>query len=181
LTAGGTGQYTWQISSGSVPAGLALNTATGYLSGTPTAAGNYSFAVIVTDDKTPIPNTATASYTLTVNPPILVSSITVDAAGGVSSVESGQTLQMSASVLPANAADKTVTWSVINGTGTATISSSGLLSATTEGTVTVKADANDGSGVSGTKDILIIPAKVSSITVNAAEESAALRRDKPCR
>jgi hypothetical protein len=62
---------------------------------------------------------------------------------------------MSAAVLPANAADKTVTWSVINGTGTATISNTGLLSATAVGTVTVKATANDGSDVEGTKTITI--------------------------
>lgn len=155
LAAGGTGQYTWQISSGSVPPGLTLNTATGYLSGTPTAAGDYSFTITVTDNKTPIPNTATASYTLRVNEPILVSSITVDASGGVSSVKKGQTLQMIASVLPANAADKTVTWSVINGTGSATISSGGLLTATAVGTVTVKATANDGSAVEGVMTITI--------------------------
>ncbi len=57
---------------------------------------------------------------------------------------------MSAAVLPSNAANKTVTWSVANGTGQATISSTGLLKAVSNGTVTVKATANDGSGVYGT-------------------------------
>ena len=62
---------------------------------------------------------------------------------------------MSATVLPANAIDKTVTWSVTPGTGTATISSSGLLTAATNGTVTVVATANDGSKVTGSKVITI--------------------------
>lgn len=88
-------------------------------------------------------------------PSVKVSSITVSATGGVSSIERGKTLQMSVAVLPADAADKTVTWSVVNGTGAATISNSGLLSATAVGAVTVKATANDGSGVSGSKNISI--------------------------
>ncbi|MEZ4928931.1 MAG: Ig-like domain-containing protein [Chitinophagales bacterium] len=47
-----------------------------------------------------------------------------------------------------------ITWSVANGTGSATIDANGL-PALTNGTVTVTATANDGSGISGTKDITI--------------------------
>ena len=114
-------------------------------------------------------------------PSVKVSSITVSATGGVSSIERGKTLQMSAAVLPANAADKTVTWSVINGTGTATISGSGLLSATTVGTVTVKATANDGSGIVGTKEIMVTSlavTPVSSITVSAAGGVSSVEKGK---
>lgn len=89
-------------------------------------------------------------------PPVLVTSITVDGQGGKSTITtSGGSLQMEASVLPANATNKTVTWSVTDGTGSATISVSGLLKAKTNGTVTVKATANDMSGMSGTKVITI--------------------------
>ncbi len=49
----------------------------------------------------------------------------------------GGTLQLNSSVLPSNATDKTVTWSVANGTGSAAISENGLLTATKAGTVTV--------------------------------------------
>jgi len=45
---GGTPPYTWTISSGGLPAGLALSPA-GVISGTPTAQGNFSFTVVVTD------------------------------------------------------------------------------------------------------------------------------------
>ncbi|SER30994.1 DUF7927 domain-containing protein [Microlunatus flavus] len=45
----GTGPYTWSVSAGALPAGLTLNTTTGLLSGTPTAAGTASFTVQVTD------------------------------------------------------------------------------------------------------------------------------------
>ncbi len=46
---GGTPPYTWSIASGTVPAGLGLNAATGTLSGTPTDTGNFTVAVKVTD------------------------------------------------------------------------------------------------------------------------------------
>lgn len=49
LTAsGGSGSLTWSVSSGSLPAGLSLN-ASGTISGTPTTAGDFSFAVQATD------------------------------------------------------------------------------------------------------------------------------------
>lgn len=62
---------------------------------------------------------------------------------------------MVATVTPAEASNKAVTWSVENGTGKATISSTGLLTAVADGTVTVKATAKDGSGVIGTTTITI--------------------------
>jgi hypothetical protein len=58
------------------------------------------------------------------------------------------TLQLGVtSVIPSNATNKTVTWSVTNGTGSGSITSSGLFTATTNGNVVVYATANDGSGV----------------------------------
>ena len=87
---------------------------------------------------------------------IPVTSINVSGQGGSSVISSDNgTLQMSASVLPSNATNKTVTWSVINGTGQATINSSGLLQAVSNGTVTVRATANDGSGVQGSLQVTI--------------------------
>ncbi|WP_171056540.1 S-layer homology domain-containing protein, partial [Paenibacillus sinopodophylli] len=46
-------------------------------------------------------------------------------------------------------------WSAWNGTGSATIDESGLLTAVSDGNVTVKATAADGSGIVGTKSITI--------------------------
>ena len=75
------------------------------------------------------------------------------------------------SVLPLNATNKTVTWSLINGSGQATISSTGLVTAVANGTVTAIATANDGSGVWGTLGITISnqAALVTSITVTGAD------------
>ena len=66
------------------------------------------------------------------------------------------TLQMLVTdIAPLNATDKTVNWSVVNGTGTATIDNSGLLTATTNGTVTVWGYAHDASGAYDSKIITI--------------------------
>lgn len=45
---GGTGPYTFAISSGALPPGMSLS-ASGMLTGTPTAPGNYTPAIVVTD------------------------------------------------------------------------------------------------------------------------------------
>lgn len=58
-------------------------------------------------------------------------------------VEAGATLQMIPRFIPGNTADKSVTWSVDNGTGSATIDDNGLLTALTPGTVTVWAVASN--------------------------------------
>ncbi len=46
---GGTPPYTWSLPSGSLPPGRTMAATTGVISGTPTQAGSYSFAVKVTD------------------------------------------------------------------------------------------------------------------------------------
>ena len=46
---GGTTPFTWSVSGGSLPAGLTLNTATGAVTGTPTASGTSTFTLVATD------------------------------------------------------------------------------------------------------------------------------------
>lgn len=84
-----------------------------------------------------------------------VSSVSIE---GDNFVTLGETLNLSATVLPANASDRTFTWSVVNGTGSASISTAGVLTPITAGTVTVKATANDASGKSGQKTVTILAA-----------------------
>ena len=85
---------------------------------------------------------------------ILVNSITVQGQGGATSISTqGGTLQMSATVLPSNATNSTYTWSVKN--SKATINSTGLLTAISDGIDTVVATANDGTGIIGMKAINI--------------------------
>ncbi len=53
--AGGLAPYTFSVTSGSLPPGIALNSSTGVISGTPLASdtGNYSATVTVTDSQSP--------------------------------------------------------------------------------------------------------------------------------
>ena len=111
---------------------------------------------------------------------IPVTGITVTGAGGSSVIgtDNGQ-LQLTATITPANATNQTVTWSIINGTGQATINSTGLVTAVTSGTVTAVATANDGSGVTGTLVITItnqfIP--VTNITVTGTGGATTITTD----
>ncbi len=64
---GGTSPYSWSVSQGSLPPGLSLSSS-GVLSGTPTAAGAYSFTAKVTDSSTPTALTASQDLSITVAP-----------------------------------------------------------------------------------------------------------------
>jgi len=61
---GGTAPYTYSVSTGSLPAGLTLNSGTGAISGVPAATGSFSFIIEATDSYS---FTGTQNYTLTVN------------------------------------------------------------------------------------------------------------------
>ncbi|MFO7669065.1 MAG: Ig-like domain-containing protein [Bacteroidales bacterium] len=82
-----------------------------------------------------------------------VEAILVSSEDNVTRVEVGGTLQMSAEVFPAEADYPAVKWSVINGTGEATIDGDGLLTGVTLGSVTVVASAVDDSNQSGEKTV----------------------------
>lgn len=58
-TTGGTGTLTWSVISGSLPGGLTLGSSTGVISGTPTAAGTFSFTVRAADTYTNDPQALT--------------------------------------------------------------------------------------------------------------------------
>jgi uncharacterized protein YjdB len=97
---------------------------------------------------------------------VAVTGIIVTAAGGATTITSnGGTLQLYASITPYNATNKTVIWSIKNGTGQASISTNGLVTAITDGSVTAKATANDNSGVSGSLGITILTAPVIITTI----------------
>lgn len=85
---------------------------------------------------------------------VMATSVTIYSDSGATTVKTGAPLQMSASVLPAEAS-QSVVWSVTPGTGTGTINASGLLTGGNAGTITVVATATDGSGVSGSMVITV--------------------------
>ena len=111
---------------------------------------------------------------------ILVNGITVTGEGGITAIISDKgSLQLSASVLSLNATDKTVLWSIVNGSSHAALNASGLLTAIDNGTVTVKAAANDGSGIYGTLVLTISNqiVLVTSITVRGSGGATTIRTD----
>ena len=104
---GGTAPFSWSVSSGTVPAGLALSTA-GVLSGTPTAAGTSSFSVTVTDSGSPA-QTATLAATLVIAPPKLVITTT-------SPLTAGTVNTAYSTTLTATGGTGAITWAVTTGT-----------------------------------------------------------------
>lgn len=81
-----------------------------------------------------------------------VNSIALDTTN--SNLTVGQTGTITATILPSDAADKTLTWTSSD-TNIATVDNSGNVTAKAKGIVTIKATANDGSGVSKTKTFTI--------------------------
>jgi len=78
-----------------------------------------------------------AECTVTVNVP--VTGVKVSAENDITEIKEGESVQFSVAVAPDTATDKSVTWSISEGTEFATISAEGLLTSTAAGTVKVTA------------------------------------------
>jgi hypothetical protein len=74
---GGTGTYAWSISSGALPAGVALNPTKGTISGTPQTAGRFAFDLSAADGEGRV---ATVNAALTVAPKLTVKTLGLKAA-----------------------------------------------------------------------------------------------------
>ena len=88
---------------------------------------------------TPVPAKPTATPA-----PVKVSNVTVNPAT-VKLTSKGQTAQLSASVLPNNAENKSIVWSTSNAS-VATVDNNGVVTAVANGNATITAAALDGSG-----------------------------------
>jgi uncharacterized protein (TIGR02145 family) len=99
---------------------------------------------------------------VTINPKpatVLITGIVISAAGDTASVTTGEKRQLTATVTPANATNQALNWSITNVYGLAegsTVDQSGLVSGSSYGRITVKATAQDGSGVSGEYDLAVV-------------------------
>lgn len=169
IATGGTAPYTYVVSKGVIPPGLVLNGA-GVFSGTPTAAGSYSFTVSATDAED---FTGSQTYSMTVAAAITITPATLPP-GQAGVAYSPELLVASGGAAP-------YVYKVTAGTLPAglILTSSGLLSGTpaTAGSSTFTIQATDANGFSGFQaytitvtapPITIVPATLAPAQVNSA-------------
>jgi hypothetical protein len=108
---GGTTPYTWSLTSGTLPAGLALNASTGAITGTPTAAANaIALTFTVTDSENPA-QSKSVSLSLTIS-----SSAPAPLAITTTSLPNGQDGNAYSATLAATGGTTPYNWSVSSGT-----------------------------------------------------------------
>ncbi len=108
-------------------------------------------------------NGLTAECTVTVVP-TPVESVTLNHAEAT--LKSGETLQLTATLLPDDATDKTVTWASSDA-GVATVDETGLMIAVSVGTAVVT--ATSANGLTAECTVTVVPTSVESVTLNHAE------------
>jgi len=167
---GGSGAYRWTILAGSLPGGLALDQATGSISGIPAAAGSSTFTVRAADGSD-ASNVADRSFTVNIAPaplpPVVI--VTTNLANGTSGTAYSATLQ-------ASGGTGSYVWSVSAGTLPAglSLSTTGTISGTptAAGTTTFTVRATDAAG-SGYADraltITIAPQPTAPVTITTTK------------
>lgn len=160
---GGTAPYTFSISWGELPGGLALGTKTGTISGQPAKAGTYNFGIHVKDSS----DLAIAeAFAITV---AAAPAVAVTITPATTTVVSGASEQFTA--LVTNTSDVAVTWSASLGT----ISSAGLFQAPTvtgNKTATVTATSVADPTKSATASVTVTPPPVSISTTSLSNATA---------
>jgi hypothetical protein len=153
---GGDGSYSWSLASGSsLPAGLTLSSG-GVLGGTPTASGSFNFSVQVTSGPVTSPATATRSYSVTIHPPVAITT-----ASPLPTAIIG--LPYAPPALQASGGTGSFTWS-----GSALPSWLGLSGASLSGTPTTAAAGTSTFGITATSTVGSVSASATkqfSLTV----------------
>ena len=117
---------------------------------------------------TPVPAKPTATPA-----PVKVSNVTVNPAA-VKLTSKGQNTQLSVSVLPNNAENKSIAWSTSNAS-VATVDNNGVVTAVANGNATITAAALDGSGKYAECSVVVeIPNEDSQVVELAGAESTVL-------
>ena len=104
IAAFGNPPYAWLVTSGALPAGLALSAA-GVIAGTPTAYGSATFGVTVTDS---VPTSVSQTFTLTIKPGPLAIGTTSPLPAGLTGTAYSRALTATGGVTP-------YSWSVTAG------------------------------------------------------------------
>lgn len=173
LAATGSDTITWSLADGSsLPAGLNLDENTGKIYGTPTTAEKSTFTVTATNAY----GSASREFTLTISAPTTIPVTGVLLDQNALTLTEGDTVQLTATVEPADATNQGVTWESSD-TSIATVSEDGTVTAISAGTVTITATAKDGSGVSASCSVTVThgnmahtPKKDATCTVDGTEE-----------
>ncbi|MDP9838671.1 hypothetical protein J2T09_003443 [Neorhizobium huautlense] len=159
---GGTSPYSYAVTSGSLPAGLALNTSTGVISGTPTTGGYAAFTVAATDANSA---TGSASYTLAIAA-VVPGAPTI---GAATAGDGGATVSFTAPSANGGAAITGYTFTASPGGATATgaaspITVTGLTNGTAY-TFTVVATNSVGSSAASAASNSVTPAAAVQLPV----------------
>ncbi|MVA23104.1 putative Ig domain-containing protein [Agrobacterium vitis] len=168
---GGTSPYSYAVTSGTLPAGLSLNTSTGEISGTPTAAANTSFTITATDANSA---TGSASYSLAV-------AADLPGAPTIGTASAGDTQATVSFIAPASDGGAAITsYTVTASPGGATASGSAspiTVTGLTNGTAytfTVTATNSAGTGTASVASNSVTPSAVLQAPVaNAVSETVA--------
>ncbi|MDD6928748.1 MAG: Ig-like domain-containing protein [Porphyromonas sp.] len=109
--------------------------------------------------------TATCSVTVTENP---VTSVILNRS--TATLKATETVQLSGSILPANASNKNLVWTTSD-ENIATVSESGLVTAVAVGEVTITATSQSTPDISATCRVSVVPTPVASITLSQTSVS----------
>lgn len=140
--------YRWNVISGTLPAGLTLNSSTGQITGTPTTQGTSRFTIQVTDF---VGGTDSKAFTITIGQGLVITTTSLPD-GGVGQLYS-QTLAVTGGAAP-------LTWTIASGTLPPPLtlnSATGVISGTptTLGTFAFDVAVTDAGGASGRKSFSI--------------------------
>ena len=113
-------------------------------------------------------NSITATCSVTVEQ--LAESITLNKTSQ-SILKGEETVQLTGTVLPTNATNRNIKW-VSSDTGIAVVDYTGLVSGVGLGNAVISAEAVDGSGVTASFNVTVLPVPVRSVTLNTSSATA---------
>lgn len=157
---GGSGGFTWSVPTGTLPPGLTMDPATGSISGVPTLAGSFSFAVQVTDTAG---QSTTKQMFITINPAPAI--LTTALPSGNIGAAYNQTIGRTGGTSP-------LTWSVQSGAlpaGLVLDTTAGVISGTpaSSGTNSFVIKVVDSTGKTVTQDLSITISSILQVTTSS--------------